>query len=72
MTVSSQYVAINYNREFALSPALTATFDRNSYRVVEGGNVSVCVILVGEADSPVEVSLFTLPGNATGSNLKKL
>ena len=49
-------------------PAIAVEFDQIGYEAVEGQNISVCVVLMGETDSPVEVSLSSLQDTATGSS----
>ena len=51
------------------STAISVEFDQNSYEVEEGGNVSVCVVLLGETDQPVVVMLTSQQGTATGQNI---
>ena len=47
-------------------PAIAVVFDQTGYQRVEGQNVRVCVVLMGETDSPVEVTLSSLQDTATG------
>lgn len=49
--------------------AIAVEFDQNSYQVMEGESVSVCVILVGETDQAVTVTLTSQQDTATGQNL---
>lgn len=50
------------------TPAISVEFEKMGYSGVEGESVDVCVVLVGETDSPIEVSLNSLPDTATGWN----
>ena len=47
-------------------PAIAVVFDQMGYQRVEGQNVRVCVVLMGETNSPVEVTLSSLQDTATG------
>ena len=49
-----------------LISAIAVEFDQIGYRAVEGKNITVCVVLMGETDSTVEVSLSSLQDTATG------
>lgn len=52
--------------------AIAIEFGRNSYRVLEGDGLSVCVVLIGETDQPVQVTLTSVQNSALGSNLSHI
>lgn len=60
---------MNFNCKYYVClffPAIAIEFDQIGYEAVEGQNISVCVVLMGETDSPVEVILSSLQDTATG------
>ena len=45
---------------------ITIEFGQNSYEMVESESISVCVVLTGETDQSVEVTLTSQENTATG------
>ena len=46
--------------------AIAIEFDQLNYEVTEGKSVEICVVLMGETDSSVEVTLSSQSGTASG------
>ena len=44
--------------------AIALQFDKMTYNVVEGESVEVCIMLIGESEPNVEITLSTLPNSA--------
>lgn len=47
--------------------AIVLQLDKSVYRVMEGDSVQACVLMIGESEHDVDVTVSTLPNSASMS-----